>query len=159
MVLASAKLAELGIQLPDVPAPVAAYVPFMVHGSTILTSGQIPIEDGKLKYTGKVGADQTLETAQSAARLCAINAIAVGAKAAGGVDHIQQVLKVVVYVAAACGFTDIHLVANGASEIIKEIFGERGSHARAAVGVAELPLNASVEVDVTFAMKVAGDGE
>ncbi len=146
----SEQLAKLGLTLPSVPKPVAAYVPWVRHGDLLLLSGQIPVRDGKVAYTGQVGFQQTLEAAQDAARLCALNAIAVAAEAAGGIDKIARVLKVVVYVASHEGFTDQHLVANGASNLLKEIFGDAGAHARAAVGVAWLPLNSAVEVDITF---------
>ncbi len=148
----SQRLNELGITLPEVPKPVAAYVPFATHGDLVFTSGQLPLKDGKLAYVGKAGREYDAEAAQDAARICAINAIAVGAQAAGGVDNIKRVIKVVVYVAAAEGFTSPHVVANGASELLQDVFGEAGIHARAAVGLAELPLGAPVEVDVTFAI-------
>lgn len=148
----SERLKELGIALPPVAQPVAAYVPAVKHNGLIYLSGQIPVQDGKLAYTGKAGFERTLEEAQAAARVCTLNAIAAAADAAGGVDHLAQVLKVVVYVASHDGFTDQHKVANGASELLKDIFGDAGKHARAAVGMAELPLNATVEVDVLFAV-------
>jgi len=148
----SARLKELGIALPAAPRPVAAYIPWVRHGDLLLLSGQIPVVDGKVQIEGQVGYKVSLEKAQEAARLCTINAIAVAADAVGGVDHLKRVLKVVVYVASHEGFTDQHKVANGASELLVSIFGEAGRHARAAVGVAELPLNSSVEVDVTFAV-------
>ena len=150
----SERLQQLNLTLPPVTKPVGAYVPALRHADTLLLSGQIPMRDGKLAYTGKVGgpAGRTLEDAQAAARLCTLNAIAVGADAAGGVDKLTRVLKVVVYVASADGFTDQHKVANGASDLLAEVFGDAGKHARAAVGVAELPLNATTEVDVLFAV-------
>lgn len=149
----SQRLRELNITLPPVTKPVGAYVPALRHGELLFLSGQIPVRDGQVVYTGRVGgpAGRTLEDAQAAARLCTLNAIAIAADAAGGIDRLTRVLKVAVYVASNAGFTDQHKVANGASELLVEIFGEAGRHARAAVGVAELPLNATVEVDVTFA--------
>ena len=110
------------------------------------------MRDGQMAYCGKVGGTdgRTLADAQAAARLCALNAIAVAADTAGGIDNVARVLKVVVYVASNDGFTEPHKVANGASELLADIFGEAGRHARAAVGVAELPLDATVEIDVTF---------
>ncbi len=147
----SESLRKLGITLPTPPKPVAAYVPYVAHGGLIFTSGQIPLEDGKVRYTGKAGAERSLEEAQQAARLCAINALAVGAEAAGALDAIKRVLKVTLFVASAEGFTDQHKVANGASELLLEVFGEPGRHARAAVGVAELPMNATTEIDIIFA--------
>jgi enamine deaminase RidA (YjgF/YER057c/UK114 family) len=151
----SERLGELNLTLPPVTKPVGAYVPALQYGDRLLLSGQIPLRDGKMAYTGKVGgpSGRTLEDAQAAARLCALNAIGVAADAAGGIDHLARVLKVVVYVASSDGFTDQHKVANGASDLLAEVFGEQGKHVRAAVGVAELPLNATVEVDVTFAVR------
>lgn len=149
----SERLAQMGITLPAPARPVAAYVPCVRHGDVLYLSGQIPMRDGKLAYTGQAGFEQKLEDAQAAARLCALNALAVAAEAAGGVDNLARVLKVVVYVASHEDFTDQHLVANGASEFLADVFGDNGRHARAAVGVAELPLNATVEVDVTFAVR------
>jgi len=153
----SERLQALQLTLPTVAKPVGAYVPALRHGSLLFLSGQIPLRDGQVAWTGRVGgADgRTLAEAQAAARQCALNAVAAAAEAAGGIDRLARIVKLVVYVASNPGFTDQHKVANGASELLAEIFGDAGRHARAAVGVAELPLNASVEVDVTFA--VAGD--
>jgi enamine deaminase RidA (YjgF/YER057c/UK114 family) len=150
----SERLRELNLTLPPVTKPVGAYVPALRHGDTLLLSGQIPLREGKVAYTGKVGGSSghALDDAQAAARLCALNAIGVAADAAGGVDKLTRVLKVVVYVASNDGFTDQHKVANGASDLLADVFGDAGKHARAAVGVAELPLNSTVEVDVTFAV-------
>jgi enamine deaminase RidA (YjgF/YER057c/UK114 family) len=146
------RLADLNLALPPVAKPVGAYVPALRHGNTLLLSGQIPLKDGAVAFTGKVGGvtGRTLEDAQAAARLCTLNAIAVAADAAGGLDNIRRVLKVVVYVASNAGFTDQHKVANGASDLLVAVFSDAGKHARAAVGVAELPLNATAEVDVMF---------
>lgn len=149
----SERLREMGIVLPPVPKPVAAYVPYVRHGDLIILSGQIPVEKGRIAYEGQAGFEHKLEAAQQAARLCALNAIAVGADAAGGIDNIDRVLKVVVYVASHEDFHEQHLVANGASNFLKDVFGEAGVHARAAVGVAELPLNSTVEIDITFSVK------
>lgn len=149
----SERLKELGVELPDVPTPVASYVPWVRQGNLCILSGQIPLKNGKLAFAGLAGAEQSVEAAQQAARLCALNAIAVGAQAAGGIDNIDRVIKVIVYVASAPGFTDPHVVANGASDFLKEVFGEAGVHTRAAVGVAGLPLNSTVEVDVIFSAK------
>ena len=148
----SERLRELNLTLPPVAQPVGAYVPAVRHGDLLMLSGQVPLQDGKIAYSGKAGRDRTIEEAQAAARLCTLNAIAIGADAAGGIDRIARVVKVVVYVAAAEGFSEPHKVANGASELLVEPFGEAGKHSRAAVGVAELPLNSTVEVDVTFAI-------
>jgi enamine deaminase RidA (YjgF/YER057c/UK114 family) len=149
----SERLKEMGLELPPVAKPLAAYVPYVRHGDLLLLSGQVTLRDGELAYQGKVGREHDVESAQKAARLCALNSIAVAADAAGGIDNIQRVLKVVVYVASAEGFTDQHLVANGASSFLQEVFGDAGVHARAAVGVAELPMNSTVEIDVTFSVK------
>jgi enamine deaminase RidA (YjgF/YER057c/UK114 family) len=150
----SERLKELNLTLPPVGKPVGAYVPALRHGDLLLLSGQIPIKEGKVAYTHNVGAPdgRTLEEAQAAARLCTLNAIAAAADAIGGIDSLKRVLKVVVYVASHEGFTDQHHVANGASDLLVDIFGEAGKHARAAVGVEELPLNSTVEVDVMFAV-------
>ncbi|MGD8453553.1 MAG: RidA family protein [Phycisphaerae bacterium] len=152
----SERLKELNLTLPGAAAPVGAYVPATRLGNMLLLSGQVPLKDGKVAFVGKVGGPggRTIEDAQQAARLCALNAIAVGAEAAGGVDRLARVLKVVVYVAAGEGFTEPHKVANGASDLLADVFGEAGKHARAAVGVASLPLDATAEVDVTF--EIAG---
>lgn len=146
----SARLTELGIELPPVAAPVAAYVPAVVHGGLVYTSGQLPFVDGALPATGKVGADVSAEDAKTYARTCALNALAAAADAAGGIDRIGGVLRVGGFVGSADGFTGQPAVINGASEVLGEIFGDAGRHARAAVGVAELPLGSPVEVEVTF---------
>lgn len=150
MSAASARLAELGIELPTVAPPVAAYIPAKQHGSLIFTAGQLPFVSGHLGDTGKVGAEISPEDAAAKARICALNAIAAAAALAGGVDALKGVLKIVVFVASAEGFTAQPAVANGASEVLGEIFGDAGKHARSAVGVSELPLGAPVEVEVIF---------
>lgn len=149
---ASANLESLAIVLPQVATPVGSYVPATAVGQTILTSGQIPMKDGKLISTGKVGHDVTFEQAAEAAELCAINAIAAAASVAGSVDKIKRVVRVAVFVNSAPGFTDQPKVANGASDLFVRVFGESGKHVRAAVGVSELPLNASVELELTAEM-------
>lgn len=151
----SERLKELQITLPPVTKPVGSYVPAIRHGDLLYLSGQIALRDGKVVHTGRVGGPggPDLAAAQQAARLCALNALAVAADAAGGVDNLAGVLKVAVYVASHEGFVEQHKVANGASDFLGEVFGEAGRHARAAVGVAELPLNSSVEVDVLFKLK------
>ncbi len=144
------RLAELGLSLPPVAAPVAAYVPAVRDGSLVWTSGQLPFVDGALPATGLVGDGEGLVPAQDAAhlaRLCALNALA----AIGSVvdlDDVRRVVKVVGFVASAPGFTGQPLVINGASELIGQVFGDAGRHARSAVGVAALPLGAPVEVEV-----------
>jgi enamine deaminase RidA (YjgF/YER057c/UK114 family) len=151
----SQRLRELGVELPPVTKPVGAYVPALRHGDVLYLSGQVPLVDGKVRFTGRVGAERTLEEAVQAARVCALNAVGIAADAAGGIDRIARVLKVVVYVASTPEFTEQHKAANGASDLLADLFGEAGRHARAAVGMASLPLNATVEVDVTFALKSA----
>lgn len=147
------RLAELGIELPAVVPPVAAYVPAKRSGSLVYTAGQLPIVAGKLAATGKVGAGVSPEQARQLARTCALNALA-AVHALVGVDAVTQVVKVVGFVASAPGFTGQPAVVNGASELFGEVFGEAGAHARSAVGVAELPLNAPVEVELI--VEVAG---
>jgi len=142
-----AKLDELGISLPAVPAPAGAYLPAVQTGSLVYTSGQVPLADGKPIATGKVGADVSPEQAKDLARTCALNALA-AVDSLAGIDAIVRVVKVVGFVASAEGFGGQPGVINGASELFGEIFGEAGQHARSAVGVAELPLNVPVEVEI-----------
>ena len=151
MSAAQTRLAELGFALPPVAAPVAAYVPAVRHGDLIMTSGQLPMVDGALVATGKVGAEVTPEQAKDLARVCALNALAAVASLVGSLDDIQ-VLKVVGFVASADGFTGQPGVINGASELLRAVLGDHGVHARSAVGVAELPLGAPVEVELTVAV-------
>jgi len=146
----SARLAELGIELPLVAAPVAAYVPAVVHEGLVYTSGQLPFSDGALPATGKVGAEVGADEANAYARTCALNALAAAADAAGGVDRIAGVLRLGGFVASTPEFTGQPGVINGASLVLGEIFGDAGRHARAAVGVPVLPLDSPVEVEVTF---------
>jgi enamine deaminase RidA (YjgF/YER057c/UK114 family) len=141
------RLAELGIELPEVTKPVAAYVPAVRTGSLVYTAGQVPFVGGQLAATGKVGGEVAPEEAKRLARICALNALA-AVHALVGIDAVVRVVKVVVFVASAPGFTGQPAVANGASELFGEIFGAAGAHARSAVGVAELPLDASVEVEL-----------
>lgn len=142
------RLAALGLTLPPVTAPVAAYVPAVQTGSYIYVSGQVPVADGKVAATGKVGAEVSTEDAAGLARICALNALAAAANAAGGLDNIGRIVKVVGFVASAPGFNGQPQVINGASELLIEVLGEDGRHARSAVGVAELPLNVPVEVEL-----------
>jgi enamine deaminase RidA (YjgF/YER057c/UK114 family) len=141
------RLADLGITLPAVPAPVAAYVPAVRSGVHVYTSGQLPFADGELLHTGLVGADVSVSDAVDCARQCALNALAAVAAQAGGLDNVR-IVKVVGFVASADGFTAQPQVINGASELIGDVLGDYGIHARSAVGVAALPLNAPVEVEV-----------
>lgn len=143
----SERLAELGITLPAVAAPVAAYVPAVKVGNQVWTSGQLPFIEGALPATGKVGAEVSAEDAQAFARQASLNALA-AVDALVGIDNVTRVLKVVGFVASASGFGGQPAVLNGASNLMGEIFGEAGAHARSAVGVAELPLDSPVEVEI-----------
>src|SRR5438045_1115891 len=145
---AEARLAELGITLPGVAAPVAAYVPAVRNGALVWTSGQLPLVDGKLSATGKVGGDVDPDEAHGLARICALNALAAIRAEVGDLDRIRRVVKVVGFVASDPAFTGQPGVVNGASELLGDVFGEAGRHARSAVGVAVLPLDAPVEVEV-----------
>jgi enamine deaminase RidA (YjgF/YER057c/UK114 family) len=144
----SATLATLGIKLPPASAPVGNYVPATRVGNLVYTSGQIPMTDGAVTVTGKVGDTVTLEQAQAAARTCLLNGLSAIAAVAGGVDAIERIVRVCVYVASAASFTDHPQVANGASDLCVEIFGEAGKHVRSAVGVSVLPLNVPVELEL-----------
>ncbi|WP_151773414.1 RidA family protein [Streptomyces abyssomicinicus] len=143
-----ARLAELGVTLPEVAAPLAAYQPAVLSGGYVHTSGQLPMVEGKLRVTGKVGAEVTPEEAKDLARLCALNALAAVKSVAGDLDRVARVVKVVGFVASAPDFTGQPAVVNGASELLGEVFGDKGVHARSAVGVAVLPLDAPVEVEI-----------
>jgi enamine deaminase RidA (YjgF/YER057c/UK114 family) len=143
----SRRLVELGIELPEVAKPLAAYVPAVKSGSFVHTSGQLPFVAGQLAATGKVGAELGPEEAKGHARTCALNALA-AVHALVGIDSVVRVVKVVGFVASADGFTGQPAVVNGASELFGEVFGDAGQHARSAVGVAELPLGAPVEVEL-----------
>jgi enamine deaminase RidA (YjgF/YER057c/UK114 family) len=142
------RLAELGIELPTVAPPVAAYVPAVRSGNYVYTSGQLPMVGGSLVRTGKVGAEVDPETAKDLARTCALNALAAVKSVVGELSAVTRVVKVVGFVASAPGFTGQPLVINGASELLGEVFGDIGRHARSAVGVAVLPLDAPVEVEI-----------
>lgn len=141
-------LARLDIELPKAPPAVASYVPVRVDGTTAYVSGQLPFVDGTLPHTGLVGVDASLEQAQGMARTCAINALAALHEYAGGLDNIAGIVKVGVFVACGPDFTDHPKVANGASELFQQVFGDAGRHARAAVGCSSLPLASPVEVEV-----------
>ncbi|MBI4728651.1 MAG: RidA family protein [Acidobacteria bacterium] len=145
---AESRLAHLGIALPEPPAPVAAYVPWTRSGALVFVSGQLPFRGGALPRTGSVGAEVSADEAVEEARAAAINALAVLRAAAGSLDHVARVVKLTVFVASAPGFRAQPQVANGASELMAAVFGEAGRHAREAVGVAELPLGAPVEIEL-----------
>jgi enamine deaminase RidA (YjgF/YER057c/UK114 family) len=142
------RLEELGIKLPATPAPAGAYVPATRAGNLVFTAGQLPLEAGELNIRGKVGDTVGVGEAREAARLCAMNALAAASTQTGGVDGISRIVKVTGFVASAPGFNEQPQVINGASEFLGEIFGDAGLHARSAVGVAELPMDAPVEVEV-----------
>lgn len=143
-----AKLAELGITLPAVASPVAAYVPAMTSGNLLFTAGQLPFVDGTLLATGKVGAEVSATKGAELARVCALNALAAAHSVLGSLDKVTRVVKVNGFVASAPDFIGQPQVLNGASEVLAEIFGDKGLHARAAVGVAVLPLDSPVEVEL-----------
>lgn len=143
------KLNSLGIQLPEPAKPLAAYIPAKQTGNLVFTAGQLPLVDGNLTATGHLGKDIDVETAKAAARICVINALSAVKGVIGDLDKIKQVVRVVGYVASTPEFTQQPAVINGASELLLEIFEDAGRHARSAVGVAVLPLNAAVEVELT----------
>ena len=147
-----ARLAELGIRLPAVAAPVASYVPAVRAGSLVFTSGQLPFVDGGLRRTGKVGGSVDPDEAAGDAKVCALNALAAIDELVG-LDQVARVVRVVGYVASAEGFSGQPRVVNGASELLGKVFGEAGRHARSAVGVAELPLGAPVEIELTVELR------
>ncbi len=142
------RLAELGLALPPVAAPVAAYVPAVISGNQVFTSGQLPMVGGVLPATGKVGAEVSPEEAKEFARICALNALAAVESVIGSLDRVTRIVKVVGFVSSAPDFTGQPGVVNGASELLGEVFGDIGRHARSAVGVAVLPLDAPVEVEL-----------
>ena len=144
------KLTELGINIPEAPKPLASYIPAVRSGNLIFTSGQLPLKDGKLQYIGKVGAEISEEAAMKAAEICAINCLSAAKTLINSIDQIKQVIKVTVFVASASGFNAQPKIANGASDLMVKIFGDLGKHSRSAVGVAELPLNSPVEIEMIF---------
>ena len=143
------KIKELGIELPEVAKPLAAYIPAKQVGNLVMTSGQVPLVKGVINFAGKVGSDLTEEEGQKAAQICALNCLAAIKGVIGNLDKIVEVVKLTVFVASAETFTSQPKVANGASELIGKIFGKSGKHVRSAVGVTSLPLNASVEIEMT----------
>jgi len=147
------KIKELGYTLPEIAKPLAAYIPAIRTGEFVYTSGQVPLVDGKLKYEGKIGTDLTLEEGQKAAIVCALNGLSAIKEVVGNLDNIEQIIKVTVFVSSANGFTDQPKVANGASELLGNIFGDAGIHARSAVGVSELPINSAVEIEMIVKVK------
>jgi len=144
----SERLRELNITLPTAPTPVAAYVPVVTVDGFAYTAGQIPVENGVLKYAGKLGKDLSDEDGYASAQLCALNCLAVIQAALGSLDRIERIVKITVFVNSTPEFTKSPAIANGASELLLKIFGENGKHARSAVGVSSLPLNAATEVEM-----------
>ncbi|MCK5933221.1 MAG: RidA family protein [Fulvimarina manganoxydans] len=148
------RLSEAGITLPDAAAPAANYVSYVYFGTSLQTSGQLPMENGTLAMTGKLGGSVSLEDGQKAAKLCAINILAQAKAALGGDwDRLGRLLKLTVFVASEASFTEQHKVANGASDFLVEILGDVGRHARSAVGVPALPLDAPVEIEALFEVR------
>lgn len=147
------KVQEMGLSIPEAPKPVAAYIPGIKVGEFVYTAGQIPLANGELKYKGKVGAEVSVEDAYEAAKVCALNCLGVVKSIIGDLDKVEQIVKVVGFVNSADGFNMQPKVINGASELFGEIFGEKGAHARSAVGVNELPLDATCEVEIIVKVK------
>jgi enamine deaminase RidA (YjgF/YER057c/UK114 family) len=143
------KIEQIGLTLPDAPKPVAAYIPAKQTGNLVFTAGQLPMVNGELISKGLLGQDVEIDEANKAARICTLNALAAIKGVIGDLDRIKQIVRVVGYVASVPTFTQQPAVVNGASELLLEIFGENGKHARSAVGMAVLPLNASVEIELT----------
>jgi len=144
------RLAALGVALPPAAAPAGSYVPVMRSGNLLFTAGQLPLKDGKMQFTGLAGRDVDVESGREAAKLCAINVLAQVKAALGDLERIRRLVKITVFVASTPDFTQQHLVANGASDFLAAALGERGRHARAAVGMASLPLDAAVEVEAVI---------
>ena len=142
------KLFDLGIEIHEAPKPLASYIPVTKVGNLVFTAGQIPLKDGALAYEGKVGKDITIEEGAKAALLCTINCLSVIKTEIGSLDNIKRIIKVTVFVNSADGFTDQPKVANGASDLLVSVFGEAGQHVRSAVGVSELPIDSSVEIEM-----------
>jgi len=147
------RLTELGITLPTPAAPIANYVPFAISGKLVVVSGQLPLADGKLAFTGKVGVEVTPEQGREAARLCFINLLAQLKAAAGDLDRVRRVLRLGGFIAAPPGFTAHAAVMNGASDLAVEVFGEAGRHARSTIGVPSLPADAPVEIEGMFELE------
>lgn len=147
------RLQELGITLPVAAAPAANYVPFAQTGSLLLTSGQLPLEGGKLIHTGLLGRELDVSQGQECAKACAINILAQAKAALGDLTRISRIVKITVFVASTSDFTEQHLVANGASDLLVAVLGDAGRHARSAVGICALPLNAPVEIEAIIEVR------
>jgi enamine deaminase RidA (YjgF/YER057c/UK114 family) len=150
------RITSLGLELPPVPVPVASYVPVRISGEHAYVSGQVAMSEGDLLHPGHLGSEVTIEQGREAARRCALQALAALREALGSLDRVEAIVQVSAFVASAPGFTDQPKVANGASDLLVEVFGDAGRHARAAVGVAELPLGAPVEVAMTVRIAASG---
>lgn len=148
-----AKLKELGLQLPEAPKPVAAYIPAKCVGNLVFISGQLPLRDGQLVYVGKVGAERTQQEGYQAAQLCALNALAIAKSLVGSLDQIDEIVQLRGFVNCTADFSNQPEVVNGASELLVKLFDEKGRHVRAAVGVSSLPRNATVEVEMILRAK------
>ena len=142
------KLKQLGIELPTPPKPAGSYIPVVVSGNLVFVSGQIPMEDGKLKYQGKVESDQSIENAQNAARMCIVNGLAQIKTYFGTLDNVHKIVRISGFVNSNENFIEQPRVINAASDLLVDIFGEKGKHSRIAIGVSSLPLNATVEIDM-----------
>lgn len=147
------KIKELGFELPEAPKPVAAYVPVLKVDNLVFTAGQIPFVKGELKYKGKLGKDLTIDEGKKAAEVCALNCLAAVRTIIKDLDEIEHIVKLTVFVNCIDGFTNQPQVANGASELLEKIFGGKGKHARSAVGVSGLPLDAAVEIEMIVKVK------
>lgn len=147
------KLAELGIVIPDAPTPLAAYVPGQIVGNLLYTSGQVALQQGTIAYKGKVGGNLSEEEGIAAARICAINCLAVAKKLLGDLDKIERIVKLTVFVNCVDGYANEPKIANGASELLVELFGDNGKHTRSAVGVSGLPLDSAVEIEMIALLK------
>ena len=147
------KLAELGITIPDAPTPLAAYVPGQIVGNLLFTSGQVALQQGAIAYKGKVGGNLSEEEGIAAARICAINCLAVAKKLLGDLEKIERIVKLTVFVNCVDGYANEPKIANGASELLVELFGDNGKHTRSAVGVSGLPLDSAVEIEMIALLK------
>ncbi len=147
------KIEELGYKIPEAPKPLAAYVPALLVDKFVFTAGQVPVKNGELIYSGKLGKDLTIQEGIKAAEISILNCLSAVKSVAGSLDNIEKIVKVTVFVNSANGFTEQPKVANGASELLVKIFGENGKHARSAVGVNELPINAPVEIEIIVKIK------
>ena len=147
------KLNELGFQIPEAPKPLASYIPVTQVGQLVMTSGQVPVKEGNLAYKGKVGKDITLEDGIKAAEICIINCLSVVKSIIKDLDNIKRIVKLTVFVNSSDGFSDQPKVANGASDLLLEVFGDNGKHVRSAVGVNELPIDSAVEIEMIVEVK------